>query len=1523
MMDTAAANSRSSSSSMHHHDLSPGAASSSSTMTANSPPFGMRAVPAAGGFQQHQQQSSTSNTSSGGGLSLAGRLPSASSTPFNHPAAFPWAQGKGDQGQQPPLGPSSAASFGGISDNGHTSSLATSGMHTALTEAPDYFAQQVFSASPTSTTATAVAATGSQPTNPTAAAAFPITQQQQQQQQQEQQEQHTTDSFFAHAPPAHVSHQPQPQGPPAASAHSTASLNLPSFSIPSGALCGANAGGSGSRFSMPPNIGKLPFSLGGIPMSARSSRQSTASSVHSAAASTHSGISTASGSAGGLADELMRFRPVEPDALALLLASSSSTEDLGNLSAGSGSGSSGRTSSSDGSSSKTSASDHSEASTADKVLIIDIRSSASYSTARIRSSINVCAPSTLLKRPGITVDHVEEEMLGSEGDRRRFKRWREGPRRVRQRASDLVHSGASTLSRSNSRSKKLSSSSLAHQNHMHSGAGTTSPTSTAPSSTASPNRPFARSTSSSSGGSLSAASIGSSAPSSPAAPFNLSSPAEDKDKDSTAGAAVTTLVPGSANGITKIIVLDTDTARVADAGKPATGGGASCLVGMLRKFEAAGFAGELGWLVGGFNRFAGCKGAKEAGLIDRAPLVETQGGIDAVEAGSNDSSGPLNGSSDESATAATARAGLKLGIAPSDLASRRSSVPHPGKLDFSGLGPGTNDRAGSDGHLVGSAPASGRGVGKRLLVQPRGLPLSAFSISTTTSNPGAHQVGDKGGDATGLRNRDSASACANPFFDNVRQNRELAHGITERVPLPLPSMSTNQQAALPAFLQKLATKSEADRAEVLAQGFFSIEKAEQKRLMGTMQQHVAESGMDPRNCVSGLAGPAGHAKTICGDSGNSPSPSNSMTKPHQLSSALAGINGHEPSNRSPTAPDEKMSISPFPFSIAAALERGAENRYNNIWTYEHSRVRLANPRNAADPNSNYINASYVQPAREFGCTRTYIATQAPLPSTFEHFWMMCWEQNVRVIVMVTREHEAGRIQAHRYWEEVCYGRDVRLRKVREQCFDTHGSEIMGATEEANRLASNANDEAGGGLFPSTAPSSSSAAATDGPRKPVLIRRTFELSNAAEPQEGPRTITQLQYVAWPDYTVPESPKSLLRLLDVADAAQFEAEEELSGGAQALSANGRHGHFANPFAHAMGGAVSKAATKRPVGPMVVHCSAGVGRTGTFMAVDSALDVIRRQRAQAKGEILRGVWHNGKVAERELAAGSASDAAANAPSEDARMSDVSLRPQAHPVPPVTPPRPGLKREHSMDIDEVPSAAAAAGSAGAHFGFPGFGFSAGSKNAALKLDDLNFRPRSRTRSIEPGSGSEGENEPAVFPDPLPDAAMFSPKLSGAGGWNAPSPLPTPLRHLDSMCLSTASSAGGADSPIPAPAPAPAAAPDVNVSMGGSPMISGSTPHALSPSATPSVPSPAALAAARLQSAVATPPGTKMAVTGQQQQSTASKEEEEPAADIVRRIVEVMREQRMSSVQTTRQYVFVYSAVLEGVLREIRAAGN
>ena len=59
------------------------------------------------------------------------------------------------------------------------------------------------------------------------------------------------------------------------------------------------------------------------------------------------------------------------------------------------------------------------------------------------------------------------------------------------------------------------------------------------------------------------------------------------------------------------------------------------------------------------------------------------------------------------------------------------------------------------------------------------------------------------------------------------------------------------------------------------------------------------------------------------------------------------------------------------------VEKGGKNRYKDILPFEHARVRLQNkPKGSCD----YVNASYLRSSRS---NKRYIATQGPLPATFE------------------------------------------------------------------------------------------------------------------------------------------------------------------------------------------------------------------------------------------------------------------------------------------------------------------------------------------------------------------------------------------------------------------------------------------------------------------------------------------------------------------------------------------------------------
>ncbi|XP_029163765.1 uncharacterized protein LOC114935197 isoform X2 [Nylanderia fulva] len=81
------------------------------------------------------------------------------------------------------------------------------------------------------------------------------------------------------------------------------------------------------------------------------------------------------------------------------------------------------------------------------------------------------------------------------------------------------------------------------------------------------------------------------------------------------------------------------------------------------------------------------------------------------------------------------------------------------------------------------------------------------------------------------------------------------------------------------------------------------------------------------------------------------------------------------------------------------LPPGAEvkNRYANVIPLPETRVQLQKLNN--DASTEYINASYVRGPKN--ATKYYIACQAPIESTVTDFWRMIWEQQCKVIIMLT------------------------------------------------------------------------------------------------------------------------------------------------------------------------------------------------------------------------------------------------------------------------------------------------------------------------------------------------------------------------------------------------------------------------------------------------------------------------------------------------------------------------------------------
>ena len=84
---------------------------------------------------------------------------------------------------------------------------------------------------------------------------------------------------------------------------------------------------------------------------------------------------------------------------------------------------------------------------------------------------------------------------------------------------------------------------------------------------------------------------------------------------------------------------------------------------------------------------------------------------------------------------------------------------------------------------------------------------------------------------------------------------------------------------------------------------------------------------------------------------------------------------------------------------------------------DHTRVRLRAQKGAAsggEQRDDYINANFVD---GFRTPRAYIGTQGPTRDTFAEFWRMTWEQDARVIVMITHLFENGKPKCGLYWPD--------------------------------------------------------------------------------------------------------------------------------------------------------------------------------------------------------------------------------------------------------------------------------------------------------------------------------------------------------------------------------------------------------------------------------------------------------------------------------------------------------------------------
>lgn len=212
-----------------------------------------------------------------------------------------------------------------------------------------------------------------------------------------------------------------------------------------------------------------------------------------------------------------------------------------------------------------------------------------------------------------------------------------------------------------------------------------------------------------------------------------------------------------------------------------------------------------------------------------------------------------------------------------------------------------------------------------------------------------------------------------------------------------------------------------------------------------------------------------------------------------------------------------------------------KDRYKTILPNPESRVVLSSPEEEMGPDR-YINANFIRGFR--GAPRAYIATQGPMLHTISDFWDMVWQEGSRIIVMVTRLKENNE-KCEVYWPQL---RD-RLGEEEEE----DGDEEEAETSRFGRFVLRVKD--------------------------VRERNGFTVTDVeVQLLSERRVVRHFWFTSWPDHHIPQCIAPLLRLVE--EVETYSGSLAPPTGSQPITASGP-------------------------GPIVVHCSAGIGRTGCFIA------------------------------------------------------------------------------------------------------------------------------------------------------------------------------------------------------------------------------------------------------------------------------------------------------------------------------------
>lgn len=291
-----------------------------------------------------------------------------------------------------------------------------------------------------------------------------------------------------------------------------------------------------------------------------------------------------------------------------------------------------------------------------------------------------------------------------------------------------------------------------------------------------------------------------------------------------------------------------------------------------------------------------------------------------------------------------------------------------------------------------------------------------------------------------------------------------------------------------------------------------------------------------------------------------------------------------------------------PFRMERSPTVFSRNRYNNVQPWDQSRIRLKTPIDGSD----YVNASPIcltsrctpsppnaksdaSIGQKSTTTRVdlpkskYIATQGPKDGQFSHFWNMVMQEtvgDVGVVVMLTQCWEGSKEKCAQYFPASMDMPilDLEPNERSNQPLDVAGDPFL----DLDPLSDEANSDS---VEEQSSDRNTPEAPEDVNRKGsvTLLDFYYDTNSKSEARKLKlqigkeiKTIWHYLFKGWPDYGKPEGEdrRALLELIK---------QSAVKAGDPGLN------------------------------PRFVHCSAGVGRTGTFIALDYLLWELARGKLE----------------------------------------------------------------------------------------------------------------------------------------------------------------------------------------------------------------------------------------------------------------------------------------------------------------------